>query len=81
MNQRIFSGLIILGGVALLAAVLIISIPAPHSTIPSSSQPINLMTEHMKLHQMLDKNMDAQADMIGRIITMLEQIMKVKEKR
>ena len=74
MNQHIFSGLIVLGGVALLAAVLIISIPA-------SPEATRLMTEHLQLHEMIDRNMDTQQDMIGRIITMLEQIMKVKEKR
>ena len=81
MTQQIFTSLIVLGGVALLAAVLIISIPASQSSVPDYSRAVSLMTEHMQLHKMLDKNMDAQEDMIGRIISILEQIMKVKERK
>ena len=58
MNQHIFSGLIVLGGVALLAAVLIISIPASYPSVPDYSRAVSLMTEHMQLHHKIDRTID-----------------------
>ena len=81
MNQRIFSGLIILGGIALLAAVLLISIPASYPSIQASTEATQLMTEHMKMHNTIDQGMYQQQKMITRIIKILEKIMKLEERK
>jgi len=78
--KGVMFGLSIGLGTIIVTAILLISNTPSYPNISPSSTAIRLMTEHMQLHEMIDKNMDSHQDMISRIINVLEKIMKVKEK-
>ena len=79
MNKLMIGSL--LGGLVLVSSILFISNTPSYPSIPASTEAVRLMTEHMKMHDMIDRNMNSQHSMISRIITILENILKVKERK
>ena len=80
--MKYYIGAMSVSAAVLITGLLLISNGTASYSRPTISEAANrLMAEHMQLHHRIDKNMTAQEDMIGRIISILENIMKVKERK
>ena len=79
MNKLMIGSL--LGSLVLVSSILFITNTPSYPSIQASTEATRLMTEHMKMHDTIDQNMYKQQSMIGRIISLLEKIMAVKERK
>ncbi|KKK82906.1 hypothetical protein LCGC14_2798720 [marine sediment metagenome] len=77
----LMTGSTVLGGIGLLTAVLVITNTPSYPSLPPSTEAIDLMTQHLKLHHQIDTNMAAQHDMISRIVDVLDKIMMLRERK